>query len=140
MTDKHTTQGRKQGDHQSQFAKDAMEMERNETQQLPNAGLTSSESNNWSSQNWNSIDWGSFDYYNWGRPMVFWENLPETKEKGKQKGGAHSVGWASSHIPRPDPAGEAYARSEWALKTNERSVAKQMPLLGDFAGYSEWGE
>ena len=35
---------------------------------------------------------------------------------------------------------EAYAKSDWATKTNERSVAKQMPLLSEFAGYSAWGD
>ena len=32
------------------------------------------------------------------------------------------------------------AKSDWALKTNERSIAKQMPLLSEFPGYIEWGE
>ena len=40
---------------------------------------------------------------------------------------------------RADPVGEAYDASNCALKTNERSVAKQMPLLGEFPSYSEWG-
>ena len=62
-------------------------MERSETQQLPNTDPTSIGANNWPNRNWNSIDWGSFDYYNWGTPMIFWGNLPETQEKGKQKGG-----------------------------------------------------
>ena len=37
-----------------------------------------------------------------------------------------------------DPGGKAYAKSDWATKTNEMSVAKQMPLLSEFSGYSEW--
>ena len=87
MTAKHKAQGHKQGDQQAQFAKDEWEMGRNETQQLPNTDPTSCEANNWPNQNWNAIDWGPFDYYNWGMPMVFWENLSATQEKGKQKGG-----------------------------------------------------
>ena len=35
--------------------------------------------------------------------------------------------------------GEVSAKSEWALKTNERSIVKKMPLLSEFPGYSEWG-
>ena len=31
-----------------------------------------------------------------------------------------------------DPGGEAVAKSERATKINERSVAKQMPLMGEF--------
>ena len=33
----------------------------------------------------------------------------------------------------------ANAKSDWATKINGRSVAKQMPLLSGFSGYSEWG-
>ena len=40
---------------------------------------------------------------------------------------------------REDPVGEAYDASNWVLKTNERSVVKKMPLLGDIPSYSEWG-
>ena len=68
--------------------------------------------------------------------MGYGENNPETQEKGKQKG-KQIGGWPKPNTPIPqtfkaDPAGGAYARSDWALKTNERSVAKQMPLLGEF--------
>ena len=41
--------------------------------------------------------------------------------------------------PKGDPGGKAYAKSDWATKINERSVAKQMPLLSEFPGYREWG-
>ena len=104
-TDKHTTQGRKQGDHQTQFSKD----ERgggNATQQLPNTGLTSFGANNWPNQNWNSIDWGSFDYYNWGMPMMYWGNIPETHDKGEQKGGAFS--WMGKFTYPPDQIRRRY--------------------------------
>ena len=39
---------------------------------------------------------------------------------------------------RGDHGGKAFAKSEWATKINERSVAKQMPLMGEFSSYSEW--
>ena len=70
---------------------------------------------------------------------MFWGNLPETQEKGKQKGGNIQSDGQVHTPPRPDPVGEACARIEWALNTNEMSVVKQMPLLGEFSGYSEWG-
>ena len=88
-------------------------MGRNETQQLPNTDPTSFESNNWPNQNWNSIDWGSVDYYNWGVPMVFWGKPFRDARERKTKRVEHSVGWASSQTPTPDPAVEAYSRSEW---------------------------
>ena len=72
--------------------------------------------------------------------MMYWENNPGAQDKGKQKGGKHLSGWTSQHAPRQDPAGDAYARSDLALKTNERSVVKQIPLLGEFSSYSEWGK
>ena len=59
----------------------------NPAQQLPNTDTTSNGANNWQNPNWNSIDWGSFDYYNWAMPMMYWENNPWGKDKGKQKGG-----------------------------------------------------
>ena len=40
---------------------------------------------------------------------------------------------------RADTVGQAYSASNWALGTNERSVAKQIPLLSEFPSYSEWG-
>ena len=42
--------------------------------------------------------------------------------------------------PQTRSGGEAYSRSDWALKTNERSAVEQMPLLGEFSSYSEWGK
>ena len=41
---------------------------------------------------------------------------------------------------RDDPRGKAYAKSDWAAKTNEGSVARRIPLLSGRSGYSEWGE
>ena len=46
----------------------------------------------------------------------------------------------SSPTMRTDPDWEAYGSSNWALKTYERSMVKQMPLLSEFSSYSEWGE
>ena len=40
---------------------------------------------------------------------------------------------------RGDPGGKACARIDWAAKTNEMSVDKQMPLLSEFTGCSERG-
>ena len=55
------------------------------------------------------------------------------------------MGWPNTNTPNPqtlraDPAGEAYDRSDCALKTNEMSVVKQIPLLGEFPSYIEWGK
>ena len=46
---------------------------------------------------------------------------------------------ANMDKPKGDPGGKEYAKSDWATKINERSVAKQMPLLSEFPGYREWG-
>ena len=70
--------------------------------------------------------------------MMFREP-PETKEKGIQNGVDIQSGGQLRIPHRPDPAGGAYDRSEWALKTNERSIVNHMPLLSEFSSYSEWG-
>ena len=36
--------------------------------------------------------------------------------------------------------GGSLRKIDWALKTNGRLVAKQMPLLSESPGYSEWGK
>ena len=56
----------------------------------------------------------------------------QRRRKKEKKRGETIRGWANPYTPnqhtiRADPAGEACAKSDWALKTNERSVAKQMP-------------
>ena len=63
------------------------------------------------------------------------------KEKGKEvsRYGRWSAAENSPTL-RMDPVGEAYGESNWALKTNERSIVKQMPLLSEFSSYSEWGK
>ena len=71
------------------------------------------------------------------------ENIALMQGKGRGKGGKSFGGWSmaeNSPNLRMDPVGEAYGASNWALKTNERSMVKQMPLLGEFSSYSEWGE
>ena len=63
--------------------------------------------------------------------------------KGKREGCNFPGGCpktATTPTIRAAPAGEVYGASNWALKTNERSVAKQMPLLSEFPSYSEWGD
>ena len=74
---------------------------------------------------------------------MIWRKQSIDARKGKGKGGKHLGAWPNTFNPptsRADPVGEAYAASNWALKTNERSVAKQMPLLSEFPSYSEWGK
>ena len=137
MTEKHTTQGQKQGDQNTQSAQEEMGPGRNHAQQLANTAPTSNGANNWANPNSNSIDWGSFDYYNWAMPMMYRGNNPWKQDKGKQRGG-HLSGWTNRNTSRQDQAGEVYARSDWALRTNERSVAKQMHPLGGVSRYSEW--
>ena len=64
------------------------------------------------------------------------------KKKERQKEEIIYGGWPNTFNPptsRADPVGEAYSASNWAIKTNERSVAKQMPLLSEFSSYIEWG-
>ena len=68
---------------------------------------------------------------------MYWENATETQIKGGQEGVEHLHARPNQ---RRGPAGEVYARSEWTLKTNEGSIAKQMHLSGEFSGYSEWGK
>ena len=57
------------------------------------------------------------------------------KCKAVTKGGSPQA-WSNL---REDPGWKACAKSDWATKTNEMSVGKQMPLLSEFTGYSEWG-
>ena len=51
-----------------------------------------------------------------GIPMMYSGNFPEMREKRDAQGGKHSAGWTRSQLHRPDPAGKAYDKSEWALK------------------------
>ena len=53
-----------------------------------------------------------------------------------QKGNKNQIG----KTLRDDPGGKARRDSDRALKTYERSVAGNMPLLSEFTNYSEWGE
>ena len=88
--------------------------------------------------NWARNDWGA-NYYSWGLPMtipMYWGNTPEQKNKGNRKGGKQSHAWPNLG---QDHAGGDYAQSDWELKTNERSISKQTPLLSEFSGYSEGG-
>ena len=39
---------------------------------------------------------------------------------------------------KTDPGGKARKDSDRALKTNERSVATNMPLLSEYANYGDW--
>ena len=39
---------------------------------------------------------------------------------------------------KADPGGKSYKDSDWSLKTNERAVAKDMPLLSGYANYGDW--
>ena len=41
--------------------------------------------------------------------------------------------------PMTDPGCKAYKDSDCDLKTNERSLAKNMPLLIEFPRYADWG-
>ena len=68
---------------------------------------------------------------------MYWGNIPETQNKGNQKRGKQLPVWANQ---KQDPARDVNARIDWALKTNERPLAKKMPLLGEFSGYSGWGK
>ena len=74
-----------------------------------------------------------------------WAKQPRDARKRKSKRGEQIGEWPKPNTPIPktfkaDPAGGPYARSDWSLKTNGRSAVKQMPLLGEFPSYSEWGK
>ena len=62
-----------------------------------------------------------------------WGKQPRDARKRKNKRGEAIRGWPNPYTPTPhtirsDPLGGDYAKSDWALKTNERPVVKQMPL------------
>ena len=56
-------------------------------------------------------------------------------KQGQEKWGKHLP---ARQNRRQYPAGEVYARSDYALRTNARSIAKEMPSLGEFSGYIDW--
>ena len=63
--------------------------------------------------------------------------MPETQTKGSYtKGGKSPQTWPNL---REDTGGKTNAKSDWATKIKEREVAKQIPLLSEFPGYSVWG-
>ena len=64
---------------------------------------------------------------------------PPTRMKGK---GSFAKGENQNPVgkaPMTDPGGKVYQDSGWALKANGGSLAKNMPLLSEFARYAEWG-
>ena len=69
-------------------------------------------------------------------PMC-WGNMPGRKTGVVKKGGKASPAWPNI---RRDPGWDVYVKSDWATKTNERSIAKRMPWLSEFPGYSERGK
>ena len=44
----------------------------------------------------------------------------------------------TGRAPWADPGGEVYQDSDWGLKTNERSLSKNMHLLSEFTCYLDW--
>ena len=133
MTEKNNpTQEQKVGEQQvrptinfSDFTKE-MKAGQIHAQRLPIGPETAPLLNNetpWVDYDWAQNDLG-VNYYSWGMPMTmptYWENTPETQNKG-QKRGEHSPEWPNL---RRDPVGEVYAKSDWALKINERSISKK---------------
>ena len=62
-------------------------------------------------------------------------NTNAAENKGSfAKGESNQIG----KILRTDPGGKSYQDSERYLKTNERRVAENMPLLRDFKNYADW--
>ena len=57
--------------------------------------------------------------------------------EGQLQRGKSPQAWSNL---RGDPGWKACAKSDWATKTNERPVDKQMPVLSEFTVYSEGGE
>ena len=112
-------------------------------QQLLNKDPEPIETRDWNQPYWEGVDWNSWEYYFGPYMPGYGENIPLTQEKGKGEGGKPLGGWSKAGNPpttRADPVGDAYGVCNWSLKTNERSMVKQMPLLSEFPSYSELGE
>ena len=96
----------------------------------------------WLNQEWNRAEWNDCGHYFWQFATGYGETYQRRKKRKGERRKAFR-GWPNTLNPpisREDPVGEEYAASNWALKTNEMSIAKQMPSLGEFPSYSEWGE
>ena len=146
MTEKNTTHEQERGPSGSVDYKNPQRPEGNKiwantgaaTSERSRNGPILNEGNNWLNYDWAQNDWG-------GRIIIVGECQWKCRRTGKTpqrrktkalgKGRNHLHGWANQ---RQGPDGEVYARSDCALKTNARSAAKQMPLSGEFSGYSEW--
>ena len=67
-------------------------------------------------------------------------SIPPTQHKGSYantgKGGKQTL--LGGGNLKTDPGGKAYEDSEWALKTNGGAIAKNMPLLMEYANYGAW--
>ena len=94
--------------------------------------------NEWMVNDWPRNGWGLTSYV-WGIQTQIYgeENMPVARTKGSYKGWKSPGAWPNLIVC---PGGKAYAKSDWATKTNERSIAKQMPSSGEFSRYSVWAE
>ena len=65
------------------------------------------------------------------------ESIPTPQHKGSfAKGGNPALMGGNL---KTDPGGKDYKDRDWALKTNERAVAKNRPLLSEYANYGDLG-
>ena len=77
----------------------------------------------WIANEWTQNDWG-MNCCGWGMPMPMYrgENMPGAQTKGSYKGGKSPEAWTNLWVFH---GGKAYAKSDWATKTNERPVANK---------------
>ena len=62
-------------------------------------------------------------------------SIPIPQHKGSFAEGGNPMSTGGNL--KADPGGKAYTDSDWALKTNGRAVAKNMPWLSEYANYSD---
>ena len=90
-------------------------------------------------------DWTESKYRNWRAGNNHWaENpgwdqnpAPPAKGRGSlAKGGSQNP---AGRTISEDHGCKVYKDSDWGVKTNERSLARNMPVLSEFTRYGEWG-
>ena len=66
---------------------------------------------------------------------------PKSGNTNADKGNVSFAKWGNLNpvgkAPMADPGGKVYQDSDWVLKTNEGSLAKNMPLLIQFTRYGD---
>ena len=77
------------------------------------------------------------NYQRWIGPNEWGQSIPIPQRKGSfAKWGRAMFMWKNL---KTDHGGKEYKDIDWALKINERAIAKNMPLLREFDNYEDWG-